>query len=266
MAAVEPAPGVAHIAVEATAFAWRRLRHLRRNPGRVLGVVLNPLLFLVVFGHLFSAAIVVPGANGYADYLFAGAVAQIGLASVGSAAIAVASDLRGGLVDRFRALPVARPSVLLGQVLADTLVACAACVVVTVVGLLLGWRVHTGPIETAAGFGVAVLFAFAMAWVGVLVGLAVGDPESVGVLTPVLVVVLPLLSNAFLAPQSLPAWLRPLAEWNPLTAVITTCRVLWGNAASASSPPLLAAVVGLGAMVGGAVALSLRCYRTTAAP
>ncbi|OLR92026.1 hypothetical protein BJP25_24220 [Actinokineospora bangkokensis] len=250
--------------VEALVFAGRRLRHLRRNPARVLGVALNPVLFLVVFGHLLTAAMVVPGAGSYAEYLFAGAAVQVGLACVGSAAGAVATDLRGGLVDRFRSLPVARPAVLLGQVLADTAAACGALAVVAAVGLLVGWRARTGPVEVLAGFGVALLFAFAMAWVGVLIGLAVGDPESVGVLTPVLVVVLPLLSNAFLAPQGLPAWLRPVAEWNPLTAVVSACRVLWGNAPPTAGTPVVTAVGALAVVVACAAALCLRRYQAPA--
>jgi len=255
-----------HLVTEALAFAGRRLRHLRRAPARLLGLTLNPVLFLVVFGHLLNGALVIPAGTSYQEYLFAGAVVQIGLAGISSAAGAVANDLRGGLVDRFRSLPVARPSVLLGQVLADLAAATLAMVVVTAVGTALGWRSHTSLLATAAGFGIALGFAFVMAWVGVLVGLILGDPESVGALTPVLVVVLPLLSNAFVAPAGLPSWLRPVAEWNPLTAVITACRSLWGNAAPpaggfAGGHPYTAVLVALGVTLIVTIAATLRRYR-----
>lgn len=255
--------------VEALTFAGRRLRHLRRAPGRLLGVTLNPVLFLLVFGHMFTAAIVVPGTSNYAEYLFAGAAVQVGLAGIGATAVAVATDLRGGLVDRFRSLPVTRGSVLAGHVLADWVVAVLALSVVAGVGTLVGWRTNTDLVSTVAGFGVAAAFAFVMSWVGVLLGLLLVNPESIGALTPLLVVVLPLLSNAFLGTESLPAWLRPIAEWNPLTSVITACRELWGNptlgaGGFAGGDPITAAALGLGATLLVAAIWSMRRYRAPA--
>jgi ABC-2 type transport system permease protein len=262
-------PGVRPVA-ETLAFAGRRLRHLRRSPARLLGLTLNPLLFLVVFGHLLNGALAVPAGTDYSEYLFAGVVVQVGLACVPASAAAVANDLRGGLVDRFRSLPVARVSILFGQTLADLAAAALAMTVVTAVGAALGWRFHAGPAAAASGFAVALAFAFVMAWVGVLIGLLLGDPESVSTLTPILVVVAPLLSNAFVPPGALPAWLRPVAEWNPITAVITACRSLWGNAGPSSGGfagghPYAAVLVALGLTLLAAFLGALRRYRYSAA-
>ncbi|AHH99265.1 ABC transporter permease [Kutzneria viridogrisea] len=229
--------------VEVLAIAGRRLRQLRRAPARLIGITVNPLISMVVLGYLFREAIAVPGAGSYQEYLFAGAVVQVGLAGIGPTALAVATDLRGGLVDRLRSMPVSRAAVPFGHTAADLLASLVSLAVVLAVGLLLGWRPHGGPLATLAGFGLAVLFAHLSLWVGVLIGTRLRNVESISSLTQFLVVVLPFLSTAFLSAASFPAAIRPLAEWNPISAVMSCLRVLWGNDKSASTPAWLVAVV-----------------------
>jgi ABC-2 type transport system permease protein len=256
-------------AVEVIAVAGRWLRHLLRAPARVMGVTLGPLVSLVMLGYLFRDSIHLPVGGGYADYLFPGAAMQVGLAGVGPTAVAVAVDLRSGLIARLRSLPIARSAVLLGHTLADLLVGLLSLAVVSCVGLLVGWRPHAGAGGVLAGFAVLAVFTFVMLWVGVLLAMLLGSVESISAVAPFVVLVLPFLSNAFLAPATMPAAIRPIAQWNPVSAVTTVCRRLWGNDGIPDGSPTthagLVIVVSLTLVFAGCLAISLRRFRTAGA-
>ncbi|MFG2290981.1 ABC transporter permease [Streptomyces sp. NPDC048595] len=255
---------------EVLAVAGRRLRHLSRSPGRVIGVVLNPLVSMIMLGYLFRDAVTLPAGGAYTEYVFAGGAVQVALACVGPTAISMAMDLKGGLVDRFRSLPISRSAVPFGHTLADLLVGLLGLVIATGAGLLLGWRPHTGLLSTLAGFGLIVLFIYVMLWVGVLFALTLRNVETISVVTPFIVIVLPFLSSAFLAPQSMPAPIRPIAEWNPVSAVIASCRDLWGNPATTGGGfpgehPLTVVTVTLSVLFVTCSVVSLRRFRTAGA-
>ncbi|MFI6206355.1 ABC transporter permease [Streptomyces sp. NPDC051041] len=262
-----PAPPVA-LALESLAVAGRRLRRLRRAPGRLVGIVMNPLVSMIVLGYLFQGSLAVTGGD-YQEYLFAGVAAQAGLAGIGPTAVAVATDLRGGLVDRFRSLPISRPAVLFGHTLGDLAVGLIGLAVVTVLGVLFGWRPDSGPLSVLAGFLLLAVFMYAMLWVGVLLGLFSRNLETINVVAGLVTVLFSFLSNAFQSVDRLPGWLRPLAEWNPVSAVVTRTRELWGNpTATGGGFPAehtsLAIAVSLGAVFVLTVILSLRRYRRAA--
>ncbi|WP_019631234.1 ABC transporter permease [Actinomadura atramentaria] len=242
--------------------AGRHLLHLRRTPGRLVLMTLNPLVMLLALGYLFRHAITVPGGR-YEEYVLAGVGAQVGLAQIGPTAIGVAADLRGGVTDRFRAMPVPLGAVLLGRTLSDLAVAAVSLAAVAGLGALLGWRPHHGPAATAAGFAVLLAFCYAMAWAGVLLGTLVRDAETLDSVGALILVVFGFLSNAFLAASSLPGWLRPVAEWNPVSSVVGLCRRLWGNAAAGQSTGAAGATAAavLLALLAAAVVLSLRALR-----
>lgn len=255
---------------EMLALAGRRLRHLRRAPGRLVGVIMNPLVTMIAVGYLFKDSIVVPGTGSYPDYLMAGAAAQVALASVGPTAIAVALDLRGGLVDRFRSLPISRPAVLVGHTLADLVMSLVGLVVVLAVGLLLGWRAHTGVGPLLAGVGVLAAFSFVMLWVGVLLGMVLRNAETIDSVGGLVVVLFSFLSSAFLSVNRYPAWLRPVAEWNPVSSVTNQVRLLWGDPVAADPgyagrQPGTVVAIALCVVLAATAAISFRRYRTAAA-
>ncbi|MEU0743779.1 ABC transporter permease [Streptomyces sp. NPDC006134] len=259
--------GLAAALQETAAVAGRRLRHLRAAPGRFLGITLNPLLTMLVLGFLLERSLSVPGGGDYREYLFAGVAVQAGLAGIGPTAIAVAGDMRGGVIDRFRSMPVSRGAVLFGHTAADWLVGLAGLVPVVLFGLLLGWRPHAGAAQIAAGFALLAAFSYVMLWVGVLLGMASRSLESISSLTPLVVTVLPFLSSAFVAPGNLPAGLRAIAEWNPVSALAQSCRELWGNPVAtgggfAAEHPVAVVALTTGAVFLLACSLSLRRYRT----
>ncbi|MFF4398369.1 ABC transporter permease [Streptomyces sp. NPDC001480] len=228
--ATRPAPGAlrGHLG-DVLALAGRHLTHLRRSPGRLVLVTMNPLVMLIAVGYLFRASMHVPGGVAYEDFIMAGIAIQVGLTSVGPTAIGVAVDLQHGLVDRFRSLPIAPASVLLGRTLSDLCVGAVSLTAVSLVGLAVGWRPHDGVLRTAAGFAVLLAFVYTMLWVGVLLGTTQKNVESIDGTGALVLVVFSFLSNAYVSVSGLPGWLRPVAEWNPVTSVITTCRRLWGN-------------------------------------
>ncbi|MDI5976695.1 ABC transporter permease [Amycolatopsis magusensis] len=216
-------------AVETLALAGRRLVHLRKAPGRLLAVTLNSLITMLAIGYVFKDAVIVPGGGSYPEFLLPAALMQVGLASIAPTAIAVAMDLKGGLTDRFRSLPITRPSVLIGHTIGDLVVGLIALVLVVGAGVLVGGRVHTGFLPLLAGLGLLVVFLYVMIWVGVLLGLTMRNPESIDGIGAVMTLGLSFLSNAFMSIDRLPSWLRPIAEWNPVSSVTNAVRQLWGN-------------------------------------
>jgi len=245
----------------------RHLLHLRRIRQRLVALTLLPTVFTLVFGVLFGSVISVPG-GGYAEFVMAGIFLQLMLSSVPNSAIGAIEDLRTGLVDRFRSLPMAGSAVLVGRSAGDTSVRAISCVPMSLVGLLIGWRVHTGPWGLLAGFAVLLSFGLVMAWVGALVGLVSGTPETAASLPGLILMPAMFLSNAFIPLGGLPDWLQAIAVWNPLSAVVGAARELWGNPAALVSDafpvrqPLLASVIWLVLIMAVVAPLAIRRYRT----
>nr|APD71467.1 non-ribosomal peptide synthetase 6 [Streptomyces sp.] len=264
-----PAVTTGHPVTETFALAGRRLRHLRRTPGRLVGVVLNPLVMLLAVGYLFKDAIVAPQGGDYQEYLMAGIAVQVGLAGIGPTAISIAMDLRAGLMDRFRSLPISRAAVLVAHALGDLLVGLGVLAVITLVGLAIGWRPHGDPLSVAAGFAVAGGFILLMVWVGITLGMMVKNIESIDSIGALILVVCTFLSNAVFPAASMPGWLRPVVEWNPISAVADSCRHLWGNptAQSTSFPgehPHLVVAMWFAVLLVGTVWASLSRFRRAA--
>lgn len=233
---VRPSPAVASPAVrevawrQAAALVARRLGHVKAAPGRLVGIILNPLVLLLAIGYLFVGAL--RGADGgtpYVDYLAAGVAAQAALAGVGPTAVSVRLDLDRGFMDRLRSLPIRDGVVHLAHSVADLLISLAAIGVVLTVSLLMGWRPIADAGGILAGLGLLALFAYATVWIGIALGSVVRNAESVDAMAALLLVVLTFLSSALLAPSALPAWLQPVVEWNPVSAVATAVRTVWGD-------------------------------------
>ncbi|MFE7180940.1 ABC transporter permease [Streptomyces erythrochromogenes] len=256
---------------DVAALTGRHLRHLRRTPEKIIGVALTPVAMVVILGYLFATVVEVKNTGGsYREYIMAGVFAQIGLSCIGITAIGVAGDLEKGLIDRFRSLPMGRATVLVSHTLADLAAAALSIVLVAVTGLAIGWRVHGSFAENAAGFLLLLAFAYAMLWVGALLGMVMRNLEAISGVAALLLVLFSFLSSSFMPLTGLPGWLQVLAEWNPVSAVSEACRQLWGNtdvAASGSFPvehPVIVSLVSIGLLIAILIPLSLRVYRTSA--
>jgi ABC-2 type transport system permease protein len=215
---------------DALLIARRNLSHIRRTPEKLLDVTVQPIIFVLLFGYVFGSAVSLPGNASYIDYLMPGIFVLTMVGTFGATAVGFAADMTHGVVDRFRSLPIADASILLGRTLADITEILLGLCVLTICGLVAGWRPHQDVFSTAAAFGLLLLLAFAMNWVGVFVGLSVRAPEAVTTIGTLILFPLMFLSNTFVPTQGMAPWLRTLAEWNPVSATVAAIRQLLGDA------------------------------------
>jgi ABC-2 type transport system permease protein len=214
--------------LEIRLLAGRSLRHIPRIPEKAFGAVLLPLVFVLLFAYVFGSAISVPGGS-YHEYLVAGIFAQSMMGTVPGIAVGVAADIRSGLMDRLRTLPISRSSVIAGRTIAEMAELAGGLVVTAVCGLVVGWAPHGSVLETAGAFGLLLLMAFAVTWAGVFLGLLVRDPDGADGIAMTFIFPAMFLSGIFVPVAGLPSPLRELAELNPLTALATAVRELFHN-------------------------------------
>jgi ABC-2 type transport system permease protein len=235
-----PEPGLAArlrwLLSDSLVLARRNLAHVRQIPEKLIDVTLQPLVFVLLFAYVFGGAIDVPGGS-YREYLVGGVLVQTLAFGTMGPATSIATDLTEGIVDRFRSLPMARSSYIVGHLMAEFAAATVALLVMVASGLIVGWRIHTDVPHAAAAFGVLLLFAVAMLWLGTLLGVSVRSPDAVTGVAFVVVFPLTFMGNAFVPAATLPAALQALAEWNPVSAVIAAVRTLFGNPAATPADP-----------------------------
>ena len=215
------------LAYDGTAMLGRQLRRVRNNPALAILTQTMPITMLLFFGYVFGSALAMPG-DAYRSYLVPGLLVATAANGIMTGMFQAAQDSHRGVTDRFRTLPMSRAAVPLGQATADLVVTAVGTVPFLLVGLAVGWRVEGSAAQAAAAVGLLLLFRFACAWVGILLGLASRSEEAAGQLGSA-TFMLPLLSNAYIPTDRLPGWLRTLAEWNPISAVTMALRHLFGN-------------------------------------
>lgn len=210
----------------------RNLLHARRYPSMTLNLLLTPimllLLFVYVFGGVMSAGIGGGGADrsDYIAYLVPGLLLMTVGSTVIGAAISVSMDMTEGLIARFRTMAVYRGSVLVGHVVGSVLQVLASLVLVGAIAVAVGFRSRDATaLEWLAAFGLIGLFALALTWIAVGMGMASPNPEAAGnMATPL--ILLPLISSAFVPIDAIPGWFQPIAEYQPFTPAIETLRGL----------------------------------------
>ena len=247
--------------------ARRNLAHVRQIPEKLIDVTVQPLMFVLLFAYVFGGVIHVPHGS-YREYLIGGVLVQTITFGIIGPASSIATDLREGIVDRFRSLPIARASFLVGHVLAQFAAAMLGALVMVVSGLIVGWRIHTDLPHALAGFGLILLFALAMLWLGLLLGVSVRSPDAVTGIAFIVLFPLTFVSNAFVPTAGLPNVLRDLAEWNPISAVAAAVRTLFGNPTALPAHgawplehPVVAAVAWTVAILAVAAPAAARTYR-----
>ncbi|MFB6618974.1 ABC transporter permease [Streptomyces sp. NPDC085524] len=208
----------------------RNLLHARRYPSLTLNLLLTPimllLLFVYIFGDTMSAGLGGGGRSAYIAYIVPGLLLMtIGSTVVGTA-VSVSNDMSEGIIARFRTMAIHRPSVLVGHVIGSVLQSIASVVLVGLVGLAIGFRATDATaLEWLAAFGLLVLFALAFTWIAVGMGLISPNAEAASN-NAMPMILLPLLSSAFVPVDSMPGWFRPIAEYQPFTPAIETLRGL----------------------------------------
>jgi ABC-2 type transport system permease protein len=259
---------LASAARDALIIMWRNLKRVPRIPELAIFAVLQSIMFVLLFAFVFGGAIPIPGGGSYNDFLMPGIFAQNIVFASGITAIGIADDIGKGIIDRFRSLPMARSAVLAGRSFADVIYNLGILVVLMLSGVFVGWSVHTGIPELLAGVGLLLLFAFAMSWLGIWMGLKVPSVEVAQQAIFTVLFPITFLSNVFVPPQTLPDWLQPIAEWNPTSTLTASLRELWGNPnpyATDSFPsqnPILVTLVWVVVFIVIFAPLGIRRYRT----
>lgn len=204
----------------------RNFVHIGREPLRLSDVTIQPILFTLLFVYVFGAGVSLPGGGSYTDFAIAGLLAlNLTTSSIGTA-VGLCNDLATGVIDRFRTLAMWPAAVLVGRSLADLLTSVLCTAIVAGVGLVVGWSPHGTPLQTAVGFGVFLLFGYALSWVCACLGIVSKDSESAQGMGLIVLFPLAMVSNALVATQHMPALLRTIADWNPVSAVTAASRQL----------------------------------------
>ncbi|MEX5294734.1 ABC transporter permease [Kocuria sp. CPCC 205268] len=264
----ETAPGVATWAADGWTITQRNLVKLRRSPDMLVFAVLQPVMFVLLFSQVYAGSIRVEGTD-YTQYLMAGIFGQTVLFGSTFSGAGMAQDLKEGIVDRFRTLPMSRSAVLVGRTNSDLVLNAISMVIMIGTGFVVGWRFTTSIGQFLAGIALLLLFSYAFSWVMALVGMSVRSPETVNNASFIILFPLTFISNAFVQSQNLPGPLEAFANWNPVSALVQAARELFGNTGSAPVPdvwpmqhPVLTVLAGSLLLLAVFVPLCLRKFAT----
>jgi ABC transporter DrrB family efflux protein len=206
--------------------AWRALLRIPRAPDLLLAFTVQPVMFVLLFVYVFGGAISTPGFD-YVDFLMPGIIVQTMSFGGFVTALGLSDDLKKGLIDRFRSLPMARSAVLAGRTTADVATNVLSLAVMIGVGLLVGFSFVSSAPKVIAGIGLLLLFGYAFSWVFAFIGLSSSTPEASQAIGFIAIFPLTFISSAFVPVDSMPAGLEAFAEVNPFTTVVDAMRALW---------------------------------------
>jgi ABC transporter DrrB family efflux protein len=203
----------------------RNLLALTRIPEALFFSAVQPIMFVLLFVYVFGNAIKTPGSS-YVNYLMAGVFVQTVAFGAVSTSVGLAEDLQKGLIERFRALPMARSAVLIGRTTSDGVRNILVVIIITVVGLLVGFRPTTGVLAYIAAILLILLFAYSLSWGFAMIGLSAANAETAQVMSFPLLFPLTFVSSAFVPVSSMPTWLQGFATYQPFSVTISACRAL----------------------------------------
>ena len=226
------------LASDSVTITWRNLSKLKRSPDMIIFAVLQPIMFVLLFSQVYGGAINVPGSN-YTDFLMAGIFAQTVIFGSTFSGSSMAQDLKEGIIDRFRTLPMSPTAVLIGRTCADLALNSISVVVMICVGLAVGWRFHNGVPAFLIGIAILLMFSYAFSWVMALIGMSVRSPETINNVSFMVLFPLTFVSNAFVPASTLPSVLQAIANWNPVSALVQAVRSQFGNLGAEPVPDTL---------------------------
>lgn len=207
------------------AVTGRNLTSIRRVPQLLVFTLIQPVIFVVLFRYVMGGSISVPGSS-YVNYLVPGIFVQTVTFGALQTAIGMAADLKSGLLERFRSLPMSRAAVLAGRTTADLFRNIVVVILIAGVGFLVGFRVQTSAMEFIGALLLVVLFSYVLSWVFATVGLLVGDPESAQAAAFPVMAPFVFASSAFVAVRNMPDWLQGFAEHQPVSVLASAVRAL----------------------------------------
>jgi ABC-2 type transport system permease protein len=217
---------LAHAASDTLVLARRSLLRIPRQPDLLLGFTVQPVMFVLLFVYVFGGAIETPGFD-YVDFLMPGIIVQSIAFGGFVTALGLAEDLKKGLIDRFRSLPMSRSAVVTGRIVADIGTNVVQLAVIIGVGLAVGFSFATGAPDIIAGIALLFLIGIAFSWVFALIGLSASSPEASNAYGFTILFPVTFVSSAFVPVDSMPGWLQPVAEYNPFTTMVDAIRALF---------------------------------------
>ena len=247
-----------YAASDTLVLAKRSILRIRRQPDLLIGFTVQPIMFVLLFVYVFGGAIET-GSLDYVDFLIPGIIVQSMVFGGFVTALGLSEDLKKGLIDRFRSLPMWGPAVLSGRILADVGTNVIQLVVMFAVGFVAGFRFHTDWPEIVAGLALLLLFGYAFSWVFAFIGLTASSPEAANAYGFTILFPVTFVSSAFVPVESMPSWLQPIAEHNPFTTMVDAARALFVGTPAGNDVWL--SIVWALAITAVFGALSIRRYR-----
>ncbi len=220
--------GIRLMLADGATVARRNVIKIKRVPEVLVFVLISPIMFVLLFVYVFGNSIDIPGGS-YREFLMGGIFAQTVIFGATFTGAGLAEDMQKGIIDRFRSLPMSRSAVVIGRTASDVVYNTLSLVIMTLTGLLVGWRIHNGFLSALAGFAVLLLFAYAISWIMAYIGLLVPSVEVINNASFMVIFPLTFIANTFVPVENLPTPLRIFAEWNPVSAVTQAARELFGN-------------------------------------
>jgi ABC-2 type transport system permease protein len=250
----------------------RQILLLVRVPEVLIFSTIQPVMFVLLFRFVFGGSIDSGQPGGYVQLLMPGIFVQTVAFTLAGTASGLAEDMKKGLIDRFRSLPISRTALIIGRTLGDSLLNIVVLTVMGITGFIVGWRPTGGFANMMLGFLFLLLFGYALSWVGVLVGLSAKDARVVQNVSFIVTFPLTFLSNAFAPTTGMPRALQYFAEWNPVSTMVAGCRSLFGletefGATAGSFPsenPLLTSLIYMVVLMAIFIPLSARKYARAA--
>ena len=206
----------------------RQLLQLARVPEVLIFSTIQPVMFVLLFRYVFGGSIETGQPGGYVQLLMPGIFVQTVAFTLAATASGLAEDMKKGLIDRFRSLPIARSALVIGRTLGDSLLNIVVLAVMGLAGYLVGWRPTSGLFSVILAFLFLLFFGYALSWVGIYIGLSARDARVVQNVSFLVTFPLTFLSNAFAPTTGMPRPLQYVAEWNPVSTMVAACRQLFG--------------------------------------
>ncbi len=250
---------LAETVADSRVMATRQLRKVLRRPIYVVSLFVQPVIFVLLFRYVFGGAIKTPHVS-YVDYLMPGIIVMTAIFGALTTGIGLTEDLKAGVVDRFRSLPIARSAVLLGRTASDLIVNVISLIVILLIGFAVGFRPSQPVYEVALAFALVLAFAYVFSWISAYLGLVVRDPETAQSVGFIWVVPLVFASSAFVPTSSMPGALHAFADVNPVSLTVNAARALMVGHAHALGPAL-GTLAWLGGLLVVFVPLAVRKFR-----
>lgn len=227
---------MSNVFLDSAIITKRNLIKLKRVPDLLVFAMLSPIMFVLLFAYVFGSAIEVPGID-YKSFLMGGIFVQTMIFGASITGSSLAEDLQKGVMDRFRSLPMARSAVVIGRTAADVGNNIVTVTIMSITGLIVGWRITSSFFDALLGYVLLLLFAYSISWVMALVGLTVRSPEIFNNASFIVIFPLTFIANTFVPIDNFPSVLKTIAEWNPISSVTLAVREQFGNTNPLAPPP-----------------------------